>query len=764
MLSNDTDVDGNTLTVVKFTVNGTDYPAGTNAVLSNVGSLVVNVNGSYAFTPFSNYNGSFTFAVTITDGALTSTSPFNITTTPVNDAPFFVNTPSNVNVYENQTAVLTVTASDTDTTMLTYSIAGVDAALFNMDQNGVLTFKTAPNYESPMDSDVNNLYEVTVHVSDGTLTATQALTVTVLDVNEGPLFTSPATVSVAENQTAVITVTASSPENKTLTYSITGADAALFNMNPNSGVLTFKTAPNYENPTNANNVYEVTVRVSDGTFTATQSLTVRVTDVNEAPVANPDTVAHNEDTQVTGNVLSNDTDVDGNTLTVVKFTMNSINYNAGTTATLSNIGSIVVNTNGSYAFTPLVNYNGSFTLAVTISDGIKTSTSPLTITTTPVNDPPLFTSSATVSVPENTTAVRTVTAISPDNKPLTYSLSGGDDASKFTINASTGALAFKTAPNFESPTDSDANNVYEVTVWVSDGTLTATQAIAVTVTNVNEAPVFTSPATASVPDNTTAVRTVTAISPDNKALTYSLSGGNDASNFSITTSGDLAFITAPSFGRPMDVGTNNVYNVIVQVSDGTLATTQAIAVTVTVLVTDTPSNLVIANSTRNNYEPVNLSWTNPTTNNFTTRELQYSINNFSTFSSITLSSNTYQFASETTGTYKFRIRANNGFMDIYSNIVGPASYSSPYPTNLSYNGRYLNYYKFSWTSPLNVDFQTNQILQGSNNIDFSNAETIHTISSAYNVNINVTFVYNYLRVVSKYGSVNFYSNVVYLGA
>ncbi|WP_436211131.1 beta strand repeat-containing protein [Bradyrhizobium sp. LjRoot220] len=72
---------------------------------------------------------------------------------------------------------------------------------------------------------------------------------------------------------------------------------------------------------------------------------------------------------------------------------------------------------------------------------------------------------------------------------LTYSISGGADAAKFTIIAATGALSFVSAPNFESPADVGANNVYDVIVQVSDGSATDTQAIAVTVTNVEEAPV-----------------------------------------------------------------------------------------------------------------------------------------------------------------------------------------------------------------------------------------------------------------------------------
>ncbi len=140
--------------------------------------------------------------------------------------------------------------------------------------------------------------------------------------------------------------------------------------------------------------------------------------------------------------------------------------------------------------------------------------------------------SASVNVPENSTTVTTVTATDPDvGTTLTYSINGGADAGRFTINPTSGLLAFLTPPNFESPTDSDANNSYLVVVQASDGSLSDSQTLTVTVTNVNEAPVITSngggdAASVSVPENTTTVTTVTATDPDaGTTLTYSINGG-----------------------------------------------------------------------------------------------------------------------------------------------------------------------------------------------------------------------------------------------
>ena len=212
------------------------------------------------------------------------------------------------------------------------------------------------------------------------------------------------------------------------------------------------------------------------------------------------------------------------------------------------------------------------------------------------NENPTITSNgggdtAAVSIAENTTAVTTVTATDPDaGQTLSYAILGGADATKFTINPTTGALAFATAPNFEAPTDAGANNIYDVNVQVSDGNGgIATQAIAVTVTNQNEVPTITSngggdTATVSIAENTVAVTTVTANDPDSgQTLIYSKSGGADAGLFTIdANTGALAFVTAPNFEAPTDSGGDNVYDVIIQVSDGIGGIdTQAIAVAVT---------------------------------------------------------------------------------------------------------------------------------------------------------------------------------------
>ena len=111
----------------------------------------------------------------------------------------------------------------------------------------------------------------------------------------------------------------------------------------------------------------------------------------------------------------------------------------------------------------------------------------VTGTTSAINSAPSVTSSGVASAAESQTAVQTVTGTDPDaGTTLSYRISGGADSAKFVIDSSTGVLTFDSAPDFENPTDVGANNVYDIIVEVSDGTLTGTKAVEVTVTDVVE--------------------------------------------------------------------------------------------------------------------------------------------------------------------------------------------------------------------------------------------------------------------------------------
>jgi glucose/arabinose dehydrogenase len=101
------------------------------------------------------------------------------------------------------------------------------------------------------------------------------------------------------------------------------------------------------------------------------------------------------------------------------------------------------------------------------------------------NHAPSFTSATTASVVENTTAAYQATATDPDGNAVTFTIAGGADSALFTITPA-GALSFAAPPSFETPRDSGANNIYDVQIGASDGSLTATLSLQVTVTNSRE--------------------------------------------------------------------------------------------------------------------------------------------------------------------------------------------------------------------------------------------------------------------------------------
>jgi hypothetical protein len=211
-------------------------------------------------------------------------------------------------------------------------------------------------------------------------------------------------------------------------------------------------------------------------------------------------------------------------------------------------------------------------------------------TTTPLGTPPSITSNgsgatATIGINENISAVTTVTATGTG--PITFSISG-TDADDFTINASTGVLAFKSARNYEAPTDSNGDNSYSVIVNASNGSQSDTQTITVNVANLNETgPVITSfggsDAAVTVKENTVGVASITATDTDGGApIAYSIVGGADADDFVIdAASGVLSFRTPADFENPADANTDNAYTVTVAASDGSFTDMQTLTVSVT---------------------------------------------------------------------------------------------------------------------------------------------------------------------------------------
>lgn len=207
-----------------------------------------------------------------------------------------------------------------------------------------------------------------------------------------------------------------------------------------------------------------------------------------------------------------------------------------------------------------------------------------TVLLSPVeNNAPTMPATATATAAENQYAVTpAVQAVDPDGDVLSYSISGGADAGKFTINAATGELRLVTPQDYENPDDADKNGSYLVQVTASDGKASVTQAITVSLTNdttENALPVI-------LPGNNAATHTQNYVEnstnllvldydatdadgdTEGSGLTWLLTGGDDKWAFTIhPTKGWLEFTGAPDFERPLDADKKNTYEVQVTVCD-----------------------------------------------------------------------------------------------------------------------------------------------------------------------------------------------------
>lgn len=523
-------------------------------------------------------------------------------------------TSGNVSIDENtpsSTVVLDVNVYDPDVPgqTLTFSISGPDAALFSIDSaTGEIRFLTSPDFELPADADVDNVYEFSVTVTDGASgSATQQVSIEVLPINDNsPVIDSPATVDVVENypnNLVVLRVHATDADRpfQLLGYQLSGDDAAYFSLDLETGEIRFAVNPDFELPvdTNGDNVYEITVKVSDGNGRSTsQNIAIRVLPANDntpvIPEIQPVEVVENTPSAtVIYRVLATDADLPAQLLTY-SLTGPDASWFSLDPAT----GELRFLSPPDYENPLDADGDNVYELRVVVSDNSEPQSQLFLVRVLPQNDnPPQITSLPFANVLENaavTDVVLDIDATDADRpqQTLTYALSG-PDAACFTLDPDTGVLRFNFSPDYEIPVDANHDNAYELIVTVSDGNgLSTTQNIAIAVQPVNDnSPTISSPASALVNHLTpqsTVVLDVNATDADAplQNLVYSLSGV-DAPLFSIdSVTGQIRFLASPNFYAPLDMGSDNVYDLIVQVSDGgspVLSAFQEVTITVALL-------------------------------------------------------------------------------------------------------------------------------------------------------------------------------------
>jgi Ca2+-binding RTX toxin-like protein len=358
LLANDTDPNADTLSVQSLA------PA-------SHGTVGYNGYGKFTYAPQANYNGpdSFTYVVTDDNGGA-DTATVNITVNPVNDAPV---AGDNSTVTDEDTPVVTgnVLLDDTDIDADTLSIHsfthGAHGSVVD-NADGTLTYSPQADYNGP-DS-------FTYIVTDGMGgTDVGTVTVTVNPVNDAPVAIDDWVITDEDTAIAIGNLLTNDKD-------VDGDDISIQSMTlPTNGVLvdnadgTFTYTPN----ANYNGPDSFTYTITDGNGemdTATVNLTVNA--VNDAPNAVDNSVVTDEDTPVvTGNVLADDTDIEGDILSIQSFTQGAS-------------GSVVDNADGTLTYSPHADYNGPDRFTYTVTDGNGgADTATVTVTVNAVNDAPV---------------------------------------------------------------------------------------------------------------------------------------------------------------------------------------------------------------------------------------------------------------------------------------------------------------------------------------------------------------------------------------
>jgi VCBS repeat-containing protein len=279
-------------------------------------------------------------------------------------------------------------------------------------------------------------------------------------------------------------------------YSLTGTDAGLFTINSSTGAVTLTANPNFE----AKSSYSFNVVATDtaGNF-STKAVTLGINNLDEvAPtITSSATATAIDENSGAAQVVYTATSTDVGDIATGATAYSLSGTDAGLFSINSSTGAVSLTTN------PNFETKASYSFNVIATDTVGNfSTKAVTLAINDLNEAPSVTSGGTLSVAENSTGtVYTATGTDPDPaQTLSWSISG-TDAALFSINSTSGALTFNTVPNFEIPADNGADNVYDLTVIATDngtGNLTASKAVVITVTNVNEAPTTSAPASISV--------------------------------------------------------------------------------------------------------------------------------------------------------------------------------------------------------------------------------------------------------------------------
>jgi len=488
---------------VIYTATATDQDAETDLSFSLAGADagLLNIDGSSGQVTLKDaadfeIKAAYSFQVLASDGRVSAGKAVTVTVENVNEAPRFTSGATG-GVAENAaigTAIYTATATDVDAnSTLSFSLAGADADLLKIDSsNGAVTLK------NPADFETKPGYAFEVVVSDGSLSASQAVQVSVTDVNEAPAISSAGIGGVADGAaagTVIYTAHAGDPDSgATLSYSLAGADADWLNIDAGSGRVTLKSAADL----NSKAVYAFDVIASDGSLTSSKAVTISVGFVNQAPEITSGATAQVTENTATDGVVYTVTASDANPGSELQYSL------GGDDAALFSIdagsGEVRLKTaadfesKASYAFQAIAN------------DGELSVSKDVLINVTDVNEAPTLETPVAISYTDTSADDRfsaasgTLSASDPEAAALSYAIVGGalsGDGTSVALTGLYGTLSIETASGSyrytPDPTAIEALTAAAAehfTVTVSDGNATASVDLAVNLTGADDAAAF----------------------------------------------------------------------------------------------------------------------------------------------------------------------------------------------------------------------------------------------------------------------------------
>lgn len=422
------------------------------------GTVVINENGTVTFTPSSNYNGQESFEVTVSDNnGGTSTATVNLTVNPVPDAPVISGNLDNITVNEDSSVDIAILANaydpDGDSISLT-SVTQPSHGTVSLNENGTVTYTPSANYNGP------DTFDFTISDSTG-LATNGTVHIQVIAVNDAPI-TSSSSVTTNEETPVPITLDATDVDNDPLTFAVI-SQPQHGTVSVSGNVATYTPATDYFG------IDSFTFQADDGsTGSNIATVTITVVNVNDAPVANDDYVAFHGWAPVTVQVLANDFDADGDSLSI-------------SSTTAPSHGNVTVNSDNSVTYTPENGYVGQDSFAYTISDGQGGTASATVHLAVNVDNNTPVTSDAAVTTNEETPVQTMLQATDADNDPLTFAVISQPEHG--TVSISSGNVATYTPATDFFGTDS-------FTFQASDGLATSNiSTVTITVVNVNDAPI-----------------------------------------------------------------------------------------------------------------------------------------------------------------------------------------------------------------------------------------------------------------------------------